>query len=66
MPGIYKMFCPRLLYEWIALVFLCHVVGPYTLCDSHPFRLEEDVGLVWAVPCLKVEWTLVSQRAVLL
>ena len=22
---------------------------PGTLCDSHPFRLGEDVGFVWAV-----------------
>ena len=45
MPGIYKMFCSRLLCEWIALVFLCHVVG-LTLCVGvTPLGLERMLAL---------------------
>ena len=41
------MFCFRLLYEWIALVFLCHVVG-HTLCVRvTPLGLERLLALVW-------------------
>ena len=39
------MFCSRLLYEWIALVFLCHVVG-LTLCVGvTPLGLERMLAL---------------------
>ena len=39
------MFCSRLLCEWIALVFLCHVVG-YTLCFGvTPLGLERILAL---------------------
>ena len=45
MPGIYKMFCSRLLCEWISLVFLCHVVG-HTLCYGvTPLGLERMLAL---------------------
>ena len=45
MLGIYKMFCSRLLCEWIALVFLCHVVG-HTLCFGvTPLGLERMLAL---------------------
>ena len=44
----YKMFCSRLLTvlcEWIALVFLCHVVG-HTLCFGvTPLGLERMLAL---------------------
>ena len=39
------MFCSRLLCEWIALVFLCHVVG-HTLCFGvTPLGLERMLAL---------------------
>ena len=39
------MFCSRLLCEWIALVFLCHVVG-LTLCVRvTPLGLERMLAL---------------------
>ena len=39
------MFCCRLLCEWIALVFLCHVVG-LTLCVRvTPLGLERMLAL---------------------
>ena len=39
------MFCFRLLCEWIALVFLCHVVG-HTLCFGvTPLGLERMLAL---------------------
>ena len=39
------MFCSRLLCEWIALVFLCHVVG-LTLCVRvTPLNLERMLAL---------------------
>ena len=39
------MFCSRLLCEWIALVFLCHVVG-LTLCVRvTPLGLERILAL---------------------
>ena len=45
MPCIYKMFCSRLLCEWMALVFLCHVVG-LTLCVRvTPLGLERMLAL---------------------
>ena len=39
------MFCSRLLCEWIALVFLCHVVG-HTLCFGvTPLGLKRMLAL---------------------
>ena len=39
------MFCSRLLCEWIALVFLCHVVG-LTLCVGvTPLGFERMLAL---------------------
>ena len=45
MLGIYKMFCSRLLYEWIALVFLCHVVGHTHCVGVTPLGLERMLAL---------------------
>ena len=38
------MFCSRLLYEWIALVFLCHVVGTLGVGVT-PLGLERMLAL---------------------
>ena len=41
------MVCSRLLYEWIALVVLCHV-GGLTLCARvTPLGLERMLALFW-------------------
>ena len=45
MPGIYKMVCPRHLYEWIALVLLCHVVGLILCVRVTPLGLERMLAL---------------------
>ena len=42
---LFKMFCSRLLYEWIALVFLCHVVGLCVIVT--PLGLERILALFW-------------------
>ena len=44
MPGT-KMFCSGLLYEWVALVFLCHVVGLKICGRVTPLGLERMLAL---------------------
>ena len=39
------MFCSRLLCEWIALVFLCHVVGHKLCFGVTPLGLERMLAL---------------------
>ena len=39
------MSCSRLLYEWIALIFLCHVVGFILCVRVTPLGLERMLAL---------------------
>ena len=39
------MFCSRLLYDWIALAFLCHVVGFILCIRVTPLGLERMLAL---------------------